>query len=208
MLQRCQVIRVTMVRLKPEEIEIWTRPKPKPKHPPHLLQPWLQRNQGCIANLPASCTISLAPADSLKTYLRHQQAASPSLTMSRHVPKNLLTAKSQARAPPGLLPLITSTWSMQTMQSAKSKPTKNQFILPDLIPVVNRHSRTRSTDPVVIRMPSMSSPKSVAASSRIQTTSSGNTADIVDLCSSEEEVDNDEPGLRHLSYPLVSLSRK
>lgn len=198
MLQRCEVIRVTMVKLKPEEIEIWTRPKPKPKHPPHLLQPWLQRNQGCIANLPASCTISLAPADSLKTYLRHQQAASPSLTMSRHAPKNLLTAKSQARAPPGLLPLITSTWSMQTMQSAKSKPTKNQFILPDLIPVVNRHSRTRSTDPVVIRMPSMSSPKSVAASSCIQTTSSGNTADIVDLCSSEEEVDNDEPGKKNV----------
>lgn len=183
LLQRCQGIHVVMVRLKPEEIDMWTRPKPKPKHPPHLLQPWLQRS---IANLPASCTISLAPVDSQKTFLRNQQAASPSSTI-RQVSRNHISGKSQARAPPGLLPLITGTWSMQPV---KPKPTKNQFILPDLIPVINRHSKTRSVDPVIIQMPSVSSPRSVAASPRTQMTSSGSITDIVDLCSSEDEVDD------------------
>jgi hypothetical protein len=175
-----------MVRLKPEEIDMWTRPKPKPKYPPHLLQPWLQRS---IANLPASCTISLAPVDSQKTFLRNQQAASPSSTI-RQVSRNHISGKSQARAPPGLLPLITGTWSMQPVQPVKPKPTKNQFILPDLIPVINRHSKTRSVDPVIIQMPSVSSPRSVAASPRTQMTSSGSITDIVDLCSSEDEVDD------------------
>lgn len=170
---------------------MWTRPKPQIHRP--LLQPWLQRS---IANLPPSCTISLAPVDP-QNLLRRQQLPSPSLTVSRPVMVKQSTAfkststKAEARSPPGLLPLITSAWSMQTMQTAKAKPVNNQFTLPDLIPVLNRHPKPRSTDPLIIQMASTASTKTpIGSPLSYKPFSRSVTTDIVDLCSSEDEADD------------------
>ncbi len=194
---------------------MWIRPKPKRPQP--LLQPWLQRS---IANLPSSCTISLAPVDSTQTCLRQQHAhtASPSLTTSRPgLGKPFMAAKPnvpgnpQARSPPGL-PFITSAWSMQTMQSVKINPSKSQSTLPDLIPINNKNSKTQPY-PVILKMPSFQSPprsitlipKSVTSSSKVQMFSKVNTSDIVDLCSSEDESDDEKrpTSSRVLSKSLV-----
>lgn len=99
------------------------------------------------------------------------------------------SSKHQTRSPPGLLPLITNAWSMQTMQSVKPKPTNNQFILPDLIPVINKNAKTLSTDPVIIRMSAPQSPRSMASSSSQQAPTRANIADLIDLCSSDDEAD-------------------
>ncbi|KAI9564070.1 hypothetical protein GHT06_007808 [Daphnia sinensis] len=199
LLSTCQGVSVEMVRLKPEDIKRWTRPKPKHQQP--LLQPWVQRS---IANLPASCTISLAPIDSQQTWLRHQQTPSSSSISRPDTARNLMATKSnslgkpQVRSPPGLLPLITGTWSMQAVQPNKANTAKNQFILPDLIPVVNRHPKNRPPDPVIIRMPSIPSPNKSAIST-------GNITDVVDLCSSEDEAldDSHPPVASRVSQPFV-----
>lgn len=206
LLSTCQGVSVEMVRLKPEDIKSWT--KPKPKHQQPLLQPWLQRS---IVNLPPSCTISLAPIDSQQTLLRHQQTPSSSSISCLDIARNLVATKSnslgkpQVRSPPGLLPLITGTWSMQAVQPNKSNTAKNQLILPDLIPVVNRHPKNRSPDPVIIRMPSIPSPKSVKVSLNKSATSTGNITDVVDLCSSEDEARDDQPPsvTSRVSQPFV-----
>ena len=177
---------------------MWTRPKPKRQQP--LLQPWLQRS---IANLPPSCTISLAPVDSKQTYFLHKHV-SPSLLISRPGTVKHLTAakpnvagKPQARSPPGL-PMITSAWSMQTMQSVKPNHSKCQSPLPDLIPIVNKNSNTRPPHPVILNMSPLQSPRSVASSpkfaassTKIQMSSRVIPADFVDLCSSDEDESND-----------------
>ncbi|XP_057371302.1 uncharacterized protein LOC130692244 [Daphnia carinata] len=206
LLRTCQGVSVKMVRLKLEDIESWTRPKPKHQQP--LLQPWVQRS---IANLPASCTISLAPIDSQPTWFQHPQAPSSSTISRPDIARRLMATKSNSldkphvRSPPGLLPLITGTWSMQAVQPNKSNTAKNQFILPDLIPVVNRHPKNRSPDPVIIRMPSIPSPKLVNVSPNKSASSTGNITDVVDLCSSEDEARDDThpPVTSRLSQPFV-----
>lgn len=94
---------------------------------------------------------------------------------------------------------------MQPVQPNKPKTLKNQFILPDLIPAVNRHPKSRPPDPVIIRMPSVPPPKSATISPNKHITSGGNTSDVVDLCSSEDEAQDDKqsPVKNHLPQPFV-----
>lgn len=185
LLRQCRKVSVRLRRLTPEEITEWTRPKPKPPRP--LLQPWIQKS---IANLPPDCTISLAPVDSLQSWMRPNPKVQPSLVVSRPEVKISVVGRVQQpgvgrlapRSPPGLLPLITNAWSMQTLQSVRPK-MNNQLLLPDLIPV-QRTPNSRPSQPVVIRMPSTSSPKPAAPYSRPAAVSRGV---VIDLCSSDED---------------------
>lgn len=108
-----------------------------------------------------------------------------------------VTAKPPNRAP---FPLITNAWSMQTMQSVRPKPMNSQFILPDLIPLINKNQKSRPPDPVIIRMPSLQSPKSVGSSSSYKVTSNASFADVVDLCSSEDEGDDQRESVGMLAH--------
>lgn len=183
---------------------MWTRPKPKVKQPQTLLQsqpflqqqlqPWLQRS---IASLPATCTVSLAPVDSPIAWLRHQKASSPTLLSHSEMARNCAATKprlagksQQSKSPPGLLPLVTNVWSMQTMQSAK--PT---FILPDVIPVINNR-KSFSSDPVIIRMPPVKTTKATAPT---PLPPRSRTAEVIDLCSSED----DEEEEKGITIPLL-----
>lgn len=168
-----------------EEIDKWIRPKPRLNQT--MLQPWLQKS---IANLPPTCTVSLAPVDSRQTWLR-QKPVTPQIAVTRPESAKQLnksqSGKKLTGEPPALLPLITNAWSMQTMQSVKPRPAKNDFILPDLIPVVNRQPKNRPPQPVVINMPTSQKPKSVIHSPSVTISPSVRSPEIVDLCSSEEE---------------------
>lgn len=203
--RQCTRVSVILQRLTQEEISDWTSPKPK-LHPDTT---FIQALQKSIANLSPDCTISLAPVDSISSsWMRsaNPKHVSPSLSVSRATPSLVISRSETARlgssipkpqqhkttgsgkppirSPPALLPLITNAWSMQTMQSVRPQ-VKNQFILPDLIPV-QRNPAARRPNPVIIQMPSVPSPsKPVLPCKR----SGSLCADLVDLCSSDEEAD-------------------
>ena len=176
--------------MTPEEIEKWTRPKPRPTQP--MLQPWLQKS---IANLPPTCTVSLAPLDSRQTWLQ-QKPNRPQIAATRPESAKQMNkpGKKSTGNQPALLPLITNAWSMQTMQSVKPKPARNDFVLPDLIPVVNRQPKIRSPQPVVINMPTFQKPKTVVSSPSVTVSASLRMPEIVDLCSSDDEGSDIEQG--------------
>ena len=181
-------LKVTLERLSPEEIEEWTRPKPKPKpKPPQaLLQPWLQKS---IANLSPDCTISLAPADSLHSWMRPGSKVQPSLVVLKPEVKISVMRKPVGgnlphRSPPGLLPLITNAWSMQTLQTVRPKMT-HQHLLPDLIPV-QQNPNARPSNTTILRMSSAPSTKPAASFNR---PGMGSSVKLINLVSSDEEDD-------------------
>ncbi len=87
--------------------------------------------------------------------------------------------KPKPRAPPGLVPLITNSWSLH---SVRPKVT-NQFTLPDLIPVQQTpRPIARPSNPVVIQMPT-----SIRSVPTVHQPRRSNCKDVIDLCSSDEE---------------------
>lgn len=168
----CKGARLKLRRLTRREIEMWTRPKPKLIQP--LLQPWVQRS---IAHLHPDCTISLAPATSSGVLFSPKQGASPALSVSRPESAKQFV-KVKPKPPPALVPLITSTWSLQ---GAK---TKSPFSIPSQKP----HSV-----PVAKKLPTTIQPRSTITSSRsLPINSSSNEKIFIDLCSSDDEEPTEE----------------
>lgn len=172
LLASCKGARVNLRRLRKGEIEMWTRPKPKIPQP--LLQPWIQRS---IANLPPDCTISLAPVASSGVLLSPKQGASPTVMVSRpESAKHFVKQKPRARSPPALIPLITSTWSLQGAK--KSFP-----FLPQPPASVS----------IAKKLPFKLEPRPTVTISRsLPPTSISIGTDIIDLCSSEDDEPTEE----------------
>lgn len=186
LLDQCVDVRVVVEPLKPDEIEWWRRPKDFNHAQSPRLHPFVQQS---IASLPSTCNVSLAPVDS--------SSVQPFVLTGRDgVSNQKNSSQDRARSPPGLLPLITSAWSLQTMESVQPN-NRSQFQLPDLIPV-HQHVRPRASNPVVIRMPSTSPP--LRPMSTLQKTVE------VNLCSSEDEIEVEErtstPMMDSLSLPV------
>ena len=174
---QCRKSFVVLSKLKPEVIEKWTRPRPKNRVQQSMFHPSVQRS---LASLPPTCTYTLAPQDCQPSALSPARKPSLSLVITRPDVRRRSTGgaalvKPRPRSPPLLVPLITNAWSLKTPSVEPiSNKQKNQFILPDLIPV-NRSSMAASSEPVAVRSPNTSS-----ASSRPSVV-------VVDLCSDDEE---------------------
>jgi len=172
LLASCKCARVNVRCLSKEEIEMWTRPKPKIPQP--LLQPWIQRS---IANLPPDCTISLAPVASSGVLLSPKQGASPTVLVSRpESAKHFVKQKPRARSPPALIPLITSTWSLQG--------AKKSFTFPPQPP---------ASISIAKKLPFKLEPRpKVTISRSLPPTSIPIGTDVIDLCSSEDDEPTEE----------------
>ena len=186
LLDQCVKVHVVVEQLKPNEIEWWRRPKDLNHKQPPRLHPFVQRS---IASLPSTCNVSLAPVDSC--------SVQPFVLTGRDSVSNQKNSiQDGACSPPALLPLITSAWSLQTMESVQPN-NRSQFQLPDLIPV-HQNVRPRSSNPVVIKMPATSPP--------IRPILSPQKTVEVNLCSSEDEPDMEErtptPLMDSLSLPI------
>jgi hypothetical protein len=169
LLASCRGAQVCIKRLRRGEIDKWTRPRPKIPQP--LFQPWIQRS---IANLPPDCTISLAPFSSSGVLLSPKQGVSPKLMVSRpESAKHFVKQQPIARSPPILVPLITSTWSLQGANNSFGSPLQP------------------ASESIAKESPfKLESKPKVTLSRSLPPTSISCDSGVIDLCSSE---DDEEP---------------